>query len=99
MYLLLARVPDDQQIQVWDKGQGALGAKRLGKLIEVDAERMIAKLEFRGSDYSVVAHVPLAFVTAVWLDEKDVSNIDVRGAFNIAKYSNGPPFVPFGSVA
>jgi hypothetical protein len=98
MYLLLSRVPRDQRIQIWDKGQGALGAKRLGKLIDVDAERMIAKFAFRGSDYEVIAHVPLVFVTAVWLDEKDVSNIDVRGAFNVTKFGNVPPFVPLGSV-
>jgi hypothetical protein len=98
IYLLLAQMPRDQQIQVWDKGQGALGAKRLAKLVDVDAERMIVKLEFAGSDYKVVAHVPLVFVTAVWLDEKDVSNIDVRGAFNVVRHNGGPPFVPFGSV-
>lgn len=98
IYLLLAQMPCDQQIQVWDKGQGGLGGNRLAKLVDIDAERMIAKLEFGGGNHKVVAHVPLVFVTAVWLDEKDVSNIDVRGAFNVAKHNGGPPFVPFGSV-
>lgn len=96
--MLLAKAPRDQRIQIWDKGQGALGAKRLGKLLDVDAERMIAKLEFGGSDYQVVAYVPLVFVNAVWLDEKDVSNIDVQGSFNVTKFGSGPPFVPLGSV-
>lgn len=99
MYLLLARIPADQQIRVWDKGQGnAYGGKRVAKIVDVDAERMIIKLQFG----DVVAHVPLAFVTAVWLDEKDVSNIDVKGSFdtsNTTKIYGGPPFVPYGSVA
>lgn len=97
IYLLLAQVPRDREVQVWDKGQGGLGGKRVARLTDLDAERMIAKLEF-GND-KVLAHVPLTFVTAVWLDERDVPNIDVRGAFNVARHNNNsPPFVPFGSV-
>lgn len=95
--LLLAQVPRDAQIEIWDKGQGALGGKRFCNLLDVDAERMIAKFEF-GNDKRVV-HVPLTFVNAIWRDEKDVTNIDVRGAFNVARHNEEPPFVPLGSVA
>ena len=62
MYLLLARIPDDRQIQVWDKRPGnAYGGKRLAKLADLDAERVIVKLECG----EVVAHVPPAFATGV----------------------------------
>lgn len=95
IYLLLVQLPRDRQVRVWDKGQGGLGGKRLAYLVDLDAERMIAKLQF-GND-KIIAHVPLTFVTAVWLDEKDLWNIDVKGAFNVSNHE--VPFVPHGSVA
>lgn len=55
---------------------------------------MISKFEC--SDGRVV-HAPLTFVNAIWNYEKDVTNIDVRGAFNLARCS-GPLFVPLGPL-
>jgi hypothetical protein len=94
MYLLLVQLPRDRDVFVWDKGQGGLGAKRTGRIGDLDPDRMIAKLQFKDS----VVHVPLTFVTAVWLDEKDVWNVDIRGAINTQQTGDPVRFVPFGSI-
>jgi hypothetical protein len=98
IYLLLVRLPRDRDVLVWDKGQGsAFGAKRPTRIHDLDPERMIVKLEFGNDKLSV--HVPITFVTAVWLDENDVWNIDVRGAINTMRSRDAVRFVPDGSVA
>ncbi len=96
MYLLLAPLPGDVKIFVWDKGIGALGARRPGTLAKLDAERLIAEFEMGG----VAVHVPLTFVQAVWLDENKTWNVDVKGGINTTESrGNTVRFVPLGSVA
>lgn len=97
IYLLLAEVPNGLEVRVWDRGIGALGGRRPATLASLDAERMIVKLEF-GND-KIMAHVPLVFVSAVWLDEEDVPNLNVQGGFNVSSSNHRVPFVPLGSVA
>jgi hypothetical protein len=88
----------DRAVVVWDKGEGKTvsGGKRTARIADIDAERLILKLEFSPQ---ILAYVPLTFVAAVWLDENDQANIDVNGALKGALSSSGPRFVPPGSVA
>jgi hypothetical protein len=99
MFILLDHVPHDEQVFVWDKGQGsAHGARRRGRIAGVGAERMVVELEFGSDADKVVAHVPLVFVSAVWTDEKGAWNVDILGAIDTARSSRTPRFVPKGSV-
>jgi len=96
IYLQLQELPRDRAVQLWDKGQGALGARRQANLRDLDPARMIAKFEVGGA--TRIVHVPLTFVNEVWIDESDVWNVDVKGAINMSQSSGNVPFVPFGSL-
>jgi hypothetical protein len=98
IYLLLAGLRRDRAVVVWDKGEGKTvsGGKRTVMIADLDAERLILKLELAPQ---ILAYVPLTFVAAAWLDENDQANIDVNGALKGANSYSGPRFVPLGSVA
>lgn len=95
MLLQLQQIRPDDTVRVWHRRlNGNLEQAREFNLRKIDAERQIATIELRSSTEKM-AHVPLAFVKAVWLDEKGGWQVAVDGS--VCDFdSAGVGFIPPG---
>ncbi|MEZ4365814.1 MAG: hypothetical protein R2939_05950 [Kofleriaceae bacterium] len=95
MMLVLAKIPANQAVRFWDRTPiSGLSPVRTGTIEHLDPDNLIVKLVPTPPSQHPFAHVPLAFITAVWRDEQSRWNITINGA--VARADRDVAFLPEG---